>query len=160
MIGDTWRSIGVPSDEDLFPGRQRKDKRRLGPVDMNPVDQPVNQCGCAIGDALSTHCPLRDRAGRRQRGCAEVCSGIRLSAMMPTRKRDVVMVPMVDSGRGGNATTRCLSGDATMNLSTRTTRFGQPRQWPSHSSGVRRCQSPGICGLSTCDLGDAFPDVT
>ena len=57
MIGGTWRSIGVPWHENPFPGRQRKDERRLGPIDVSPVDQPVNQSGCAIGDALSAARP-------------------------------------------------------------------------------------------------------
>ena len=69
MISGTARSIGVPWHEDLFPGRQCEDERRLRPVDVNPVDQPVDQGGCAIGDEQSTarSCgspPTRVRRGR------------------------------------------------------------------------------------------------
>jgi hypothetical protein len=72
------------------------------------------------GARSGEQCPERGLPGRRQRGCVEViCSGIRWSGLMPTRKRDVVMVPMVDGGRGGHPTARCLPDDTTMNLCVR-----------------------------------------
>ena len=155
MSCGTGRPVGVPRDEDLLPGRQRQDERRLGPVEVNPVDQPVDQGRCGVGDELSTARPCGSPPTWVARGHLLRDPMVGVDADEESGCRHGLMVA---ADRGGNPTTRCPSGDARMKPCPRRPGFGQCRGWPPDSpDGVR---SPGIRGLSTSGQAEALLDVT
>ena len=143
MIGGAARSGRMPRHEYLLAGRQRENEGRFRPVQVNPVDQPVDQRGYALGEELSSTRPRRS---------PPACAGVGRLFRNPTVGVDAHEESgcrhdlMVDCCHGGNAKVGCPSGDATMKLCTRRTGSGGSRVTGGPAHGVR---SPGIRALST-----------